>query len=153
MYINAAINAVIIAVINGVTYLLTYLHSQDCTWQINIGIHLHTQTHWTPLMDTIYAVINGINKVCTMQSGVLLSALLAWALLAHFASQVHTWSILRLAPFPSAQGGCKTQHLRPTCALHFLHLMASINGIHCQTSSQWWLYLHACKRLRLISWL
>jgi hypothetical protein len=27
---------------------------------------------------------------------------------------------LRLAPFPSAQVGRKTQHLRPTCALRFL---------------------------------
>jgi hypothetical protein len=61
-----------------------------------------------PLMDAIYAVINGVNKVRTMRSGVLLSAHLACALLAHFASQVRTLSILRLAPFPSAQVGRKT---------------------------------------------
>ncbi len=135
------------------SFVLMHLCTQDCTWQINIGIHLHTQTHWTPLMDPIYAVINGINEVCTMWSGVLLSAFLACALLAHFASQVRTLLSLRLAPFPSAQVGRKTQHLRPTCALPFLRLMASISGVHCQTSSEWWLYLHACKRLRLTSWL
>ncbi len=56
IYINAVINAVI----NDVTYVLT-LRSQDSTWQINIGIHSHTQTHWTPLMDAICAVINGVN--------------------------------------------------------------------------------------------
>ncbi len=51
-------------------------------------------------MDAIYAVINGINEVRTMRSGVLLSVHLACALLAHFASQVRTLLILRLAPFP-----------------------------------------------------
>ncbi len=94
-----------------------------------MGIHLHTQTHWTPLMDAMYAVINGINEVRTMQSGVLLSVHLACALLAHFASQVQTLSMLPLAPFPSAQVGRKTQHLRPTCTLDFLCLMASISGV------------------------
>ncbi len=128
--INAVINTVINAVINDISYVLMYLRTQDCTWQINIGIHLHTQTHWTPLIDTIYAVIIGVNKARTMQSGVLLSAHLACALFAHFASQVCTVSILWLAPFPSAQVGCKTQHLRPTCAVSFLCLMVSINGIH-----------------------
>jgi hypothetical protein len=81
-------------------------------------------------MDAIYAVINGDNKVPTMRSGVLLSLHLACALLVHFVSQVRTLSILRLAPFPSAQVGHKTQHLRPTCALHFQRLMASIDGVH-----------------------
>ncbi len=61
IHINAVINGVINAVINEVTYVLTYLCTQDSTWHINIGIHLNTQTHWTPLMDAIYAVINGIN--------------------------------------------------------------------------------------------
>jgi hypothetical protein len=61
IYINAVNNAVINAVINDITYILTYLRSQDSTWKINIGIHSHTQTHWTPLMDAIYIVINGIN--------------------------------------------------------------------------------------------
>ncbi len=47
MYFNAAIkeiyiDAVINAVINDITYILTNLRTQDCTWQINIGIHLHT---------------------------------------------------------------------------------------------------------------
>ncbi len=79
-------------------------------------------------MDTIYAVINGVNKVRTMHSGVLLSEHLACVLLAHFASQVRTLLILQLAPFPSAKVGRKTQHLRPTCTLCFLYLMASING-------------------------
>ncbi len=49
-----------------------------------------------------------------------LSAHLAWALLAHFTSQVRTLSILQPAPFPSAQVGRKTQCLHPTCALCFL---------------------------------
>jgi hypothetical protein len=57
IYINAVINAVI----NDITYILMYLRTQDSTWQINIGIHSHTQTHWMPLMNTIYAVINGVN--------------------------------------------------------------------------------------------
>ena len=61
IYINAVINSVSSAVINDVTYVFTYLQSQDSTCQINIGIHLHTQTHWMPLMDAIYAVINGVN--------------------------------------------------------------------------------------------
>jgi hypothetical protein len=61
IYINAVMYAVINVVINGVTCVLMYLQFQDSTWTINIGIHLRTQTHWTPLMDTIYAVINGIN--------------------------------------------------------------------------------------------
>jgi hypothetical protein len=81
-------------------------------------------------MDAIYTVINGINEVCTMRSGVLLSAHLACALVVHFASQVRSLSILQLAPYPSAQVGRKTQHLRPTCTLRFLPLMASINGIY-----------------------
>jgi hypothetical protein len=81
-------------------------------------------------MDTIYAVINGINEVHTMQSGVILSAHLACALLAHFASQVCTLSILQFVPFPSAQVGRKTQHLHPTGTLCFLRLMVFINGIH-----------------------
>jgi hypothetical protein len=80
-------------------------------------------------MDAIYAVINGINKVLTMRSGVLLSVHLACALLVHFAGQVRTLSILQLAPFPSAQVGRKTQHLHPTCTLCYLRLMVSINGI------------------------
>jgi hypothetical protein len=88
-------------------------------------------------MDTIYAVINGVNKVRIMQSGVLLCAHLACALLVHFASQVCFLSILQLTPAPSAQLGRKTQHLHPTGAPRFLRLMASINGIHCQTSSEW----------------
>jgi hypothetical protein len=79
-------------------------------------------------MDAIYAVINGVNEVRTMWSRVLLSAHLACTLLAHFDSQVCTLSILKLAPFPSAQVGRKTQLLHPTCALHFLRLMASINN-------------------------
>jgi hypothetical protein len=49
-----------------------------------------------------------------------LSVHLACALLAHFANQVRTLSILRLAPFPSAQIGRKTQHLHPICTLCFL---------------------------------
>ena len=57
IYINAIVNAVINAVINDLTYALTYLHTQDSTWQINIGIHSHTQTHWTPL--SLMASING----------------------------------------------------------------------------------------------
>ncbi len=42
------------------TYLRTYVLRilPDKSTQEFI---LHTQTHWTPLMDTIYAVINGIN--------------------------------------------------------------------------------------------
>ncbi len=66
IYINAAINAFINDVTDDVTYVLTYLWSQDSTWQINIGAHLHTQTHWTPLMDAIYAVINGVNLMDTI---------------------------------------------------------------------------------------
>jgi hypothetical protein len=66
-------------------------------------------------------VRSGASKVHTKWSGVLLSVHLACALLAHFASQVRTLSMLRLAPFPSAQVRCKTQHLHPTCALCFLH--------------------------------
>ncbi len=123
LYINAVINeiyikAVINAVINDVTYVLMYLRTQDCTWQINIGIHSHTQTHWTPLMDANYAVINIVHEVHTVRSGVLQSAHLACALLAHFASQVCTLSILRLAPLPSAQEGAKPN----ICALlaHFV---------------------------------
>ncbi len=81
-------------------------------------------------MDAINTVINGVNKVCNMRSGVHLSVHLACALLAHFASQVRTLSILQLAPFPSAQVGRKTQHLCPTCALCFLRLIVSINGVH-----------------------
>ncbi len=61
IYINAVIIAVIDAAINDLTYVLTYLRTQDSTWKINIGIHLRTQTHWTPLMDAIYAIINGVN--------------------------------------------------------------------------------------------
>jgi hypothetical protein len=45
---------------NDMAYVLTYLCNQDSTIQIIIGVHLHTQTHWTPLMDAIYAVINGV---------------------------------------------------------------------------------------------
>jgi hypothetical protein len=60
---------------------------------------LHTQTHWMPLIDAIYAVINGINEVRTMRSGVLLSVHLACTLLVHFASQVRTLSICNLCPF------------------------------------------------------
>jgi hypothetical protein len=37
---------------------------------------------------------------------------------------------LRLVPFPSAQVGCKNPHLRPTCALCFLH----------------WNHIHLCCR-------
>ncbi len=55
------------------------------------------------------------------QSGVLLSAHLACALLAHFASQVCTLSILWLVLFPSAQVERKIQYLHPTCALCFMH--------------------------------
>jgi hypothetical protein len=59
-----------------------------------------------------------LKKSQPKRSGVLLSAHLACALLAHFASQMRTLSILQLAPFPSAQVGCKTQHL---CLLvHFI---------------------------------
>jgi hypothetical protein len=58
----------------------------------------------------------GESKVRTKRSGVLLSVHLACALLEHFAIQVRTLSILRLALFPSGQGkyGHKTQHLCPT---------------------------------------
>jgi hypothetical protein len=51
---------------------------------------------------------------------IALSAHLVCTLFLHFASQVRTLLILELAPFPSSQVGCKTQHLRPTCALCFL---------------------------------
>jgi hypothetical protein len=71
--------------------------------------------------DRVGLVQLGTSKVHTKQSGVLLSAHFACTLLAHFASQVRTLSMLRLAPFPSAQVGRKTQHLRPTCTLPFLH--------------------------------
>ncbi len=77
-------------------------------------------------MDAIYAVINGIDEVLTMQSGMLVMVHLACALLAHFASQVRTLSILRLGPFPSAQVG----HKFPTFA-PYLHTSFSVfNGVH-----------------------
>ncbi len=64
----------------------------------------------------------GMTEVCTKPSWVLLSAHLACTLLAHIACQVRTsLSILELVPFPNLQVGCKTQHLRPTCALCILH--------------------------------
>ncbi len=77
-------------------------------------------------MDTIYAVINGVNKVHTMRSEVLLSAHLACTLFVHFASQVHTLLILQLAPFPSVQVGRKTQHLQP----YLRTLFSTFNGVH-----------------------
>jgi hypothetical protein len=77
----------------------------------------------------------GASKVRTKWSGALLSAHWACTLLAHFASQVRTLSMLLLAPFPSVQVGRKTQHLRPTCALHFLcwnHTCLFGRAFYCQ---------------------
>ncbi len=89
--------------------------------------------------------------VHTKRSGVLLSAHLACALLSQFASKVCSLQAkcaLKSAPdqfcnlhpsrpFPSPQAGRKTQHLRPTCALCFLHWNHTCRfcgAFHCQLS-------------------
>jgi hypothetical protein len=71
-------------------------------------------------------VWSGTSKVRTKGSGALLSAHLACALLAHFASQGRTSSILQLAPFPSVQVGRNTQHLRPTPLVRFVFCIGII---------------------------
>jgi hypothetical protein len=95
----------------------------------------------TTASNRVCLVRLGATVVRTKRSGALLKCALGCALLAHFASKVRSLQAkcalkigvprpsahlkapqtdLRLAPFPSAQVGCKTQHFCPTCALRFL---------------------------------
>ncbi len=73
----------------------------------------------------------GMSKVRTKRSGVLLIAHLACTILAHFASQVRTLSILQLAPFPSVQVS------RVQVPTFVPYLCTSFSALESKSSFQW----------------
>jgi hypothetical protein len=81
-------------------------------------------------MDNIYAVINSVNEVRTMQSGVLLGAHLACAPLAHFCKLSVHFVNFATCTLPKCASEMQNPTFAPFLRTLFLRLMASINGVH-----------------------